>query len=237
MILGKFQILVKLYYNFISPFYMLFQNMIYNTFIAPYTTKLYRNYLKNELDFKYILDIGVGNGKALLSGKDIIKRKNIQIKGIDINPDVIKVAKKRIIENNMQDNIDVECANIYNWNKNKIQKFDTILFSDCWALIPNVEEMAEYCLYNFLKSMKSRTSDKNKYSCRGKLVILQTLDSEKNQLRSALKSNIGKFIGNVNDFGRCVYFSEMEEFIKKLKSEFTVSNSHIDLVLKSSLFV
>lgn len=114
-----------------------------------------------EKKFKRILDVGVGTGHPLSS---IVKRipKNVEVTGIDIDTNYLKAAKKIFSENK---NVEIKFMNFYDMEKETDLKYDVIIFSSSFMLMPDRERA--------LKIAKNILADN------GKIYFLMTLFQKK----------------------------------------------------------
>jgi len=190
----------NIYKNYLEPlfgilnlrlFYYFIKNNIYNFFIANYTQKLYKDVLSNLPANSTILDVGIGNGYSLCQNHTIVKQKNIKIDGVDINEIDIKNAQQNINLFNLNNNINVECKDIFTINS---KNYDYIYFSNSYAVIPNIDEMINHCRQNLLKR-------------NGEIIISTTLADKYDHSKNYLKSNI-KNIPFFFDLGRLVILSD-----------------------------
>lgn len=190
------------------------QNKIYNYFVTPFTTNLYTKFYEKEKEKSTILDIGVGNCEALIGNKKIILDKDLQILGVDIDEDAINRGRTLVIENGLSKNVSLRCADVYKMEQDR--KYDTVVFSDSWAVIPDVQNMVTFAHDNFLKN-------------NGKVVVLTTLEDQPSRVRQILKPRIKYFLGKKNDFGRCTTLQEMSTFVSKF------TNQQLELVRSRTL--
>lgn len=117
-----------------------------------YTVRVVMNLLLEIPDNSVILDIGVGTGYTYAANSDLIKQKNINVVGIDIDPDYIRRAKHAVIDSYLEQNVRLVLADVYKVSEKEIptKQFDFVFFSDSYAVIPDVHEMITFC-EKFLK--------------------------------------------------------------------------------------
>jgi len=116
---------------------------IYDFVIVWMTEKWYEAFFdKTGAKFR-ILDIGVGTATALLRHKDLIRRKNLSIVGVDYDQSYIDAAKENVKNAKMEDHIELLCLDWYSEEVHKLLKdreFDAVYFSGSISLMPDAEE-------------------------------------------------------------------------------------------------
>lgn len=195
-----FQKIIYYILGFITILFDRFRSIMYDLFLTPYTTKMNRKFLKSVPPDSKIIDIGIGTGKAMTNNSSIIKDKGIKVLGYDIDPGYVKQCLEHIKSTGLEDNIVVNLKDIY--DENKDLKVDYVLFSDSYAVIPNVNRMIKYST-KFLKP-------------NGKIIILTTLDDDNNllQYKRSVKPKIKSF--TTLEFGKVTSLKEFREGIDKL---------------------
>ena len=115
--------------------------------LSTSTTNLYKLTLEKLDNNLKILDVGVGTGVYFENENcvNLIKSKNLQIHGIDINEDDINLAKRRIIDNNLDSNVSVEYKNLFDLKN--IKDYDVIIFSESY---PVISENLMFEMLNFI---------------------------------------------------------------------------------------
>ena len=175
----------------------LLQDTIYNKGIVPYTTKIYLPYLQSIPQGSLILDVGIGNAKALLAHSHLIKQKNLHILGCDINPATVRIARNNIREKEMDAHIQVKLQDIFKYESADL--YDIVVFSECWAVIPCIQQMVLHSR-KFLKP-------------KGIIIILTALDDKRSRVKDFIKPNIRRILGEMNDFGRSTTVAQMDHFL------------------------
>ncbi len=112
--------------------FLLSKKRIYNVdlkikkgvFVPQYDTEiLIEEILKNKKNFKNGLEVGVGTGVISIS---IIKNSNIKMTGIDLSKKAIKLTKKNLLKNDINNNENIFFKkNILNFSPKK--KYDFII--------------------------------------------------------------------------------------------------------------
>ena len=171
------------------------KSYIYDLFVTPYTYPLLKSVYESLPNNSKILDVGIGTGTAVIENKDIIIRKNFFITGIDINKDYIDKCNQNIEKYDLYNYIEVIQNTVFLLETYK--KFDIILFSDSYAVIPEVEKMVEFCNNTFLR--------KN-----GSVIIITALFETKNVFLEWIKQNFC-YLTSI-DLGRMVTKDEIYKF-------------------------
>ncbi|VVU95657.1 Methyltransferase domain [seawater metagenome] len=197
----------------INNYYSKIQNNLYDYLVGSYTKFLYKDLFNSIEANSTILDIGIGNGSSLVENSEIIKKKNLKIIGIDIDPGAIYLAKETLTENNLCDYVQVNCINVFEYEPD--QKFDYIFFSNSFSVIPEITKM--------LKDVKSRLLKNS-----GKIVIATTIEDKSSNLKSIVKENAKKVALGI-DFGR---LTTICDFINKI-GEVNMRISNMKLVYES----
>jgi 16S rRNA G1207 methylase RsmC len=179
-----------------------FQDAFYAKFISPYTAKLYKAYFEDESIGSSILDVGVGNALAMLENADLVKNKSFDIEGIDINCKSVEIAEFNVKRFGMSDRIAVKCEDLFKYDTTK--KYNTILFSESWAVVPCIKDM----IMHSIKYLKEK----------GKIVIITTLDENPSFFLRWVKPKIKYVFGDMNNFGRVTTVKEMQEFCSQFKN-------------------
>jgi ubiquinone/menaquinone biosynthesis C-methylase UbiE len=89
-----------------------------------------------------LLDIGIGTASALIRRRKDLEILKLQVVGVDYNNDYVKAARKSIIEEGLEKQVQVHCCSIYEAKvvdemvENE-GKFDAAYFSGSFSLMPN----------------------------------------------------------------------------------------------------
>ena len=195
----------KLLRRLFNPFLKVMRSILYDGMVVQnYTEVMNKIYLDSIPDGSSILDIGIGTGTSMTRNAEHIRKKNLQIDGIDIDADYIATCNQNIEAAGLQDLMTVTNISIYDYETEK--KYDYVLFSDSYAVIPDVHNMMEHCK-RYLKP-------------NGQLVILTTLDDVATPFKVALKPRIVNF--TLVDFGKV---TTKEYFIREVEN---TNKFHID---------
>lgn len=186
----------------------------YNNVIVSYTKHLYQSFLKRIDNGSSIVDIGIGNGEALLTPENIklIKDKELMICGFDINKDYLKNCQRLIKENKLEKRIFCFEKDLSKENFNFDKKVDYVYFSNSYAVIPEVTKL----LKNIVKIFQP-----------DKIVISITLSD--NEVDKFIKP-YAKYLMLGVDFGRAItreeFMMEMKDY-RLVREELTYENESL----------
>lgn len=166
-----------------------------------YTQYVMRYFLETIPDGSRILDIGIGTGYTYSKNKDILKKKSLKVVGVDVDPDYVRSAKHGIIDADLESHVNIILSDIYKVDESMIssKSFDYVVFSDSYAVIPNVHDMITFC-EKFIK-------------INGKMVVLSTLFDSFDSNINWIKRNI-KYFSSV-EFGTMMLRENLQNYIKQ----------------------
>lgn len=176
-------------------------NLYYKYLISGYTSELYKNILSSVEDNSTIIDIGIGNGEALLTQENIniIFGKRLQIFGYDIDSGYLEDCRKKIMENRLN-------YNIFLFNKDITvdtiifsQRADYVFFSNSYSVIPNGPELLKQAIKKF-----------NPIN----IIISTSLEESDSFFRRTMKPNLKYFTFGI-EFGRMITQEEFEKEMEK----------------------
>lgn len=170
--------------------------------LSTSTTNLYKLTLEKLDNNLKILDVGVGTGVYFENENcvNLIKSKNLQIHGIDINEDDINLAKRRIIDNSLDSNVSVEYKNLFDLKN--IKDYDIILFSESYPVI------SEHLMFEMLNFIIHINEFKNT------IIFINNIENNPTFLQK-YKSYLKYIMFNI-DYGRLVSKNDMELMFKSL---------------------
>ena len=73
----------------------------------------------------------------LLGNAPFVKEKNLTVEGMDINAQSVRIAQENIKRFGLEDKVCANCCDLFKYETNK--KYSTVLFSECWAVIPCIK--------------------------------------------------------------------------------------------------
>lgn len=205
--------------------------LIYNYTIGYFYTRIItRKVLDSLPDGSRILDIGIGTGYVYSKNSNLIKQKKLEIVGIDIDAEYINYARQTVKLANLEQHIKLINNDIYCVDSDDmaLKSFDYVMFSDSYAVIPNVHDMITFC-ERYLKQDSS-----------SKIVVVSTLFDRFNKYVSWIKRHI-VYVSTV-DYGSMMIKSDLEKYLEERKIDdatFTVIDDYAQLckLMKSSTYM
>jgi ubiquinone/menaquinone biosynthesis C-methylase UbiE len=176
----------------------LLRNRLYRFFIHDATYFCYENCLNYFPRKSVILDVGIGNGTMIQDFHPLIRDKNLEIIGIDINRHYLSQCSDLIRKYRMENNIHIYHEAVEDFSPPS-QCFDFILFSMSFMLFENQQAVLE----RVLKWLKPG----------GRLVFFQTVFRKHSPLLDFLKPRL-IYLTTV-DFGTVVYEDQFHNFLQE----------------------
>ncbi len=164
-------------------------NNLYNLIFSDTSGLCYNNCLRLYPSNARILDVGIGNGVMIRHNHALIKDKNLQITGLDINRHYLDHCRKLIAEYNLENQVNVLHQSVFSFSPPENQLFDFILFSQSFMLMSHQDKILD----------KARTWLKPE----GRLVFFQTMFRKRSRWMEFIKPRL-KFLTTV-DFGKVTY--------------------------------
>lgn len=177
------------------------KSTIYNTTLGHfYASDIMRHILVEIPDYSRILDIGIGTGYVYSQNSDLVKRKNIHITGIDIDPAYIKSAKHTVIDADLESNVKLIIGDINEIDEHEIKygSYDFVFFTDSYSSMDNVHS-------TITLSEKYLTED-------GIIVVASTLFDYYDENIDWIKQRL--FYVSSIQFGNMMLKGNLEEYIK-----------------------
>lgn len=107
---------------------------IYDRLIAGMTTGWYREVLTRLPDRARVLDVGIGTGAALARCADLVRAKELEIVGLDIDPDYLKRCRTEMTKAGLTDRVTPLHASVYD---HRGGPYDAVYFSASLMLLPD----------------------------------------------------------------------------------------------------
>lgn len=175
------------------------RNLLYNLIINDFTENCYENCLKYFPDSSTILDVGIGNGKMLKRYHRLIKSKNLNITGIDINRVYLNNCSRLIHNYRLENYLKLYHKPIESFEPDGHKYFDFILFSMSFMLFEDqvsILEKVKECL-----------------KPNGKIIFFQTMHKERSWFLEFIKPKL-KYITTI-DFGKVTYENEFFALLER----------------------
>jgi len=163
------------------------------------TPNLYRVFLSRIKENSRVLEVGIGTGLTLEKNADLIKSKNIQIHGIDIDDSYLAACQARVAKANLYEHVTLELNDILDVEL-AADHYDYVLFMESYPVIPR--ESLELIIRRLRRIVKSS----------GRIVFIHNLieRDEWSIGRALIKANLKKFI--TIDFGRLIIRADFEKW-------------------------
>ena len=159
---------------------------IYNRALLPLTSKWYEAVLQRIPEGSRLLDVGIGTGGALINNRELLRSKNIEVVGIDIDEDYVRQCQKALNKHNLGDCLRVELESVYDFDE---RNFDAVYFSASFMLLPDPKlALAHVC--------SLMTED-------GRLYFTQTIEESRSFMMEKGKPLLKKLTSI--DFGQVTY--------------------------------
>lgn len=172
--------------------------LIYRMLIVRMTSRWYLEVLNRIPPNSTILDVGIGEGRALINNRDILSQKALRVHGIDYDNDYVLHCLAAIEDNNLLDQVSVSYESVY--DHNPPSKYDCVYFSGSFMILPE----PEVALHHVCSLLKNRDS---------MIFFTQTIETKKNWLLEIIKPLL-KYILTI-DFGHVTYENEFLSLLEK----------------------
>lgn len=172
------------------------RSFIYDKAVVNMTVIWYKQVLHKIPPNSHILDIGIGTGTALLANASLLRSKEISVVGVDFDPAYVATCKKLINEANLQNQVAVHHADIYDFKPTN-RLFNHIYFSGSFMILPRPAEA--------LKKAVNLLLDRED----GRIYFTQTFELKKNRFLEWVKPQLGKITSI--EFGNVTYEDDFEE--------------------------
>lgn len=170
---------------------------LYDFMISSYTVKLYEQFFQKCQPGERILDIGVGNGFAMMQCADIITQKQLHIHGIDICQESLDECSLSIVDAGLASNVSCGLPETLN---DDTPKFDKVFLSNSYSVITDIENV----INNAFRWSKNEDH----------VWISLTLFDKPSRLWSCVKPHLGKLLGF--EFGRYITHSMLQEELAEM---------------------
>jgi SAM-dependent methyltransferase len=107
---------------------------IYDRLVAGMTTSWYREVLTRLPDGAKVLDVGIGTGAALAGCADLVRAKDLEVVGLDIDPDYLDRCRAEMARAGLDDRVKAELQSVYDHQGGP---YDAVYFSASLMLLPD----------------------------------------------------------------------------------------------------
>lgn len=177
------------------------RNYLYKLIIDDVTDYCYNNSLNFFPENSRILDVGIGNGIMIQKYHKLIRSKNLNIVGIDINKGYLNHCSSLIDKWDLDEHISIFHTPVERYEPPEKEYFDFILFSMSFMLFENQELVIDR-VRHWLKP-------------HGQVLFFQTMFRKKSPFIEFIKPKLKYF--TTIDFGRITYDDEFYQFLGRKK--------------------
>jgi ubiquinone/menaquinone biosynthesis C-methylase UbiE len=167
---------------------------IYDKAILGLTTRWYAEVLDRLPAGAHLLDVGIGTGGALAKNAATLRDKRIEVTGVDIDPDYVKKARKRLGDAGLADQVDVQLQSIYDHQGGP---YDAVYFSASFMLLPDPA--------GALRHVQELLSPA------GRVFFTQTFQDKPSKVMEKVKPMLKK--ATTIDFGRVTYEQDFRTMV------------------------
>lgn len=107
---------------------------IYDRLVAGMTTSWYREVLSRLPYGARVLDVGIGTGSALAGCADVVRSKDLQVVGLDIDPDYLERCRGEMAKAGLAGHVTPLLASVYDHDDGP---YDAVYFSASLMLLPD----------------------------------------------------------------------------------------------------
>jgi len=167
---------------------------IYDKAILGLTTRWYGEVLERLPQGAHLLDVGIGTGGALAKNAELLRAGDVRVTGVDIDPDYVKRARKRMEKAGLSDRVDVLLESIYDHQGGP---YDAIYFSASFMLLPEPAVALQHV--------------QGLLSPRGRIYFTQTFQDKESKVMEKVKPMLKA--ATTIDFGRVTYESDFRDVV------------------------
>jgi len=166
------------------------RSYIYDAVVLKLTSQWYAEVLRRLPEDSSLLDVGIGTAGALLANAELVERKGLRVTGIDIDPDYIERARRRLQGSPLARRAEARLESVYEHHGGP---YDSVYFSGSFMLLPEPEQALRHC--------SALLTDK------GSLYFTQTIQLQPNRWMEIVKPRLKRLTSI--EFGRVTYEHEL----------------------------
>lgn len=106
----------------------------YDRLVAGMTTRWYREVLRRVPEHARMLDVGIGTGAALANCAELVQSKDLQVTGLDIDPDYLQRCQRNLAGAGLAERVAPRLESVYDHSDGP---YDVIYFSASLMLLPD----------------------------------------------------------------------------------------------------
>jgi SAM-dependent methyltransferase len=171
------------------------RSLIYDALLLKLTSRWYAEVLRRVPEGTSLLDVGVGTAGALVANADLVRRKHLHITGIDIDPEYIERARRRLRGSPLDDHAEVLLESVYDHRNGQ---YGAVYFSASFMLLPEPEEALRHCRALLTPG--------------GRIFFTQTIEKKEARWVELLKPKLKRLTSI--DFGRVTYEEDFKAQIR-----------------------
>lgn len=175
---------------------------IYDRAILKLTTRWYAEVLGRLPPGAHLLDVGIGTGGALAQNGALIRERDLHVTGVDIDPDYVAKATKRMFDAGLDEAIDVRLESIYDHAGGP---YDAVYFSASFMLMPDPAAALRH-VAGLLKPG-------------GRIYFTQTFQDKRSKVLEKVKPMLKA--ATTIEFGRVTYEDDFREVVAEGGVELT----------------
>lgn len=175
---------------------------IYDKAILGLTTRWYAEVLERLAPGAHLLDVGIGTGGALAKNASTLRDKSLRVTGVDIDPDYVKKARKRVGKAELDAQVEVVLQSIYDHQGGP---YDAVYFSASFMLLPDPAAALQHVQELLTPS--------------GRVFFTQTFQDRESKVMERVKPMLKK--ATTIDFGRVTYEHDFREVVEQGGLELT----------------
>jgi len=169
---------------------------IYDKAILGLTTRWYQQVLGRLPEGAHLLDVGIGTGGALAKNASLLDERDLRVTGVDIDPDYVKKAQRRMSDAGLSSRVDVRLESIYD---HRGGPYDAVYFSASFMLLPEPAAALEHVSELLAEG--------------GRIYFTQTFQDRPSRVMERVKPMLKR--ATTIDFGRVTYEADFRQVVAK----------------------
>lgn len=178
------------------------RGLIYDHTFARLTIDWYRAVLERLPQDAVVLDVGIGTGSAMVANADLIRSKQLQILGLDIDLDYINRCRRAIAKAGLEEYMQVRWESVYDHSGGP---YDAIYFSGSFMLLPDPVGALRHVLPQLKQS--------------GRVYFTQTFHEQRSPLAEKIKPLLHKV--TTIHFGQVTYLGDFSRVLAEAGAQMT----------------
>ncbi len=172
------------------------RGLIYDHTFAKLTVNWYRAVLERLPEGAEILDVGIGTGGAVAANAELIRRKKLKIRGLDIDADYLERCRRVLERVGLSRHVEVRLESVYDHQGGP---YDAVYFSGSFMLLPDPVG----ALRHVLSQLKPG----------GRVFFTQTFHDRRSPLAERIKPMLHKV--TTIHFGQVTYWENFRQVLEQ----------------------